>query len=682
MSVSPDLAGELVTRAFDAWMSADCGGNGPSIIFKRQPDVQCTSLEYNLHAGNANVILFRDNGWPYADAQDTLALTTLWFDRHTGEIFDVDVEINTTDFTFTTGDTDVGFNLLSTLQHETGHFLASPTRPSKTRRCSRCPTRARRRAGNSPPTMSPGSVRCTRRGTVRPTPPEPIPQDISPKCAKDQTTAKPATNDGGCSIAPGAPRPMPLGGLAFAFLASVTGALRQNRRSRALRPALVAASAAPSRRRRLLAQRLRAGCRRRPAGASARQRRPPRVVRDPAAVRQAKRRRARHELRHDRVGGRRRDLAVDLRATADLAWLPLWAGSGARDRFYGLSPEQGLAFSDDGSCSWQRAGGALASFIASDFFVDPAGGDRVLAIAAPFDPNAGVGPPSIYESTDAGTTFAATPLYAAPAGANLVGVEISRANPLVVYAAMYTTLDRHPRLLRSADGGRSWTERDIEAAIGGNEFRILAVDRADENLLYLLVKAPGLESVAVTRDAGETFETPIAISDGRITAFARLESGTVLVGSETTLANGAIIAAGYRSSDGARTFEPWRLLPQPHLLGLAERGGILYLAGKNDTDGWALATSHDEGVTLTPLSIYQDVVGIKPCVQSSCGTQCRLVASLGIWTDDLCTAAPTTPPQSSGCHCETSPTSPGGCAAMSGAALLGLVARRRRRSRS
>src|SRR6476659_9467931 len=43
-------------------------------------------------------------------------------------------------------------------------------------------------------------------------------------------------------------------------------------------------------------------------------------------------------------------------------------GPAPRDRFYALSPDTGLALSDDGSCTWQRSGGALASLVASDFF--------------------------------------------------------------------------------------------------------------------------------------------------------------------------------------------------------------------------------------------------------------------------------------------------------------------------
>ena len=30
-------------------------------------------------------------------------------------------------------------------------------------------------------------------------------------------------------------------------------------------------------------------------------------------------------------------------------------GPAPNDRYYGLSPEQGLAYSDDGSCSWHRS---------------------------------------------------------------------------------------------------------------------------------------------------------------------------------------------------------------------------------------------------------------------------------------------------------------------------------------
>ena len=132
---------------------------------------------------------------------------------------------------------------------------------------------------------------------------------------------------------------------------------------------------------------------------------------------------------------------------------------------------------------------------------------------------------------------------------------------MVIYLAMYTTPDRHPRLVRSADGGQTWAERDVEASLGANEFRILTVDPDDENVLYLRVIALGMESVAVTRDAGMTFAMPVTITKGTLSAFARLASGTVLVGGLLSLDSGGMNGTAYRSTDGGHTFVPWTLAP-------------------------------------------------------------------------------------------------------------------------
>jgi MYXO-CTERM domain-containing protein len=356
-------------------------------------------------------------------------------------------------------------------------------------------------------------------------------------------------------------------------------------------------------------------------------------------------------------------------------------GPAPRDRYYGLSPEVGLAFSDDDSCTWQRSGGPLASLVASDFFVDRRNPDRVLAVASTFDPaTLEVGPDAVFESNDAGTTFAEAPLYAAAVDANIVSLEIARSNPMVVYVALYTTPNKHPRLLRSEDGGRTWAERDVEPGIGANEFRILAVDPDDPDVLYLRVIAPGMEHVMVTRDAGMTFATPVTVTGpfgGYLTAFLRMASGTVLVGGAVNLMSGGNDGVAYRSTDGGQTFVPWTLTPAPHILGLAERDGVLYLAGKNYSDGWALATSRDEGLTIEPLSKYDDIRGIKPCALSACGDQCSLVASQAVWTNDVCTGA-LLPPPPGGCHCAAAPPGPG---AGAWALLVGLLAVGRRSRR-
>jgi hypothetical protein len=311
-------------------------------------------------------------------------------------------------------------------------------------------------------------------------------------------------------------------------------------------------------------------------------------------------------------------------------------GPSPRNRTYALSPVSGLAYSDDGTCTWQRAGGVLATALASDYFIDRTDGNRVLAIAAGREPSGNLSPQSVYASSDGGATFADTALYTAPASTNVVGLEIAQSDPKVVYLAMYGYPGRHPSLARSADGGGTWETVDVEAALGGNEFRILAVDPEDANLVYLRVVAPTQEEVWTTRDGGRTFERVVEAANGQLQAFARLVSGTVLVGTSTNLPGGGSAGGGYRSVDGGHTFLPWTLCPQPHIVGLGERDGTLYIAGKNYSDGWALATSTDEGLTLTPLSTYDQVRGVAACAASTCAAACASEVMAAVWEGAVC----------------------------------------------
>jgi hypothetical protein len=202
--------------------------------------------------------------------------------------------------------------------------------------------------------------------------------------------------------------------------------------------------------------------------------------------------------------------------------------------------------------------------------------------------------------------------------------------------------------------------------------------------------------LAVTRDGGMTFATPLTIANGAVSAFARLASGTVLVGALINLAGdgGGTMGAGYRSTDGATTFQPWTLQPQPHLVGLGERvtGGqsTLYLSGKNYSDGWALAISTDEGATVMPLMRYDQVAGIRPCVQQLCLASCISVEKQAVWDLSVCgadggaaDAGTPGPPASSGCHCAAggSGLGPGVGAALLAAAAFSRARRRRCRAR-
>ena len=138
------------------------------------------------------------------------------------------------------------------------------------------------------------------------------------------------------------------------------------------------------------------------------------------------------------------------------------------------------------------------------------------------------------------------------------------------------------------------------------------------------------------------------------------------------------------------SFQAWTLSPQPHLVGLAERvvsgQSTLYLSGKNYSDGWALASSTDEGMTVTPMMSYDEVSGIKPCVQQTCADTCNYEEMQAIWDPHVCTGSDggagdggtPSPPASSGCHCAAGgPPAPGPPGLLLAAAALCSRLRRR-----
>jgi len=123
--ISYEAAHAAIVAGFSQWLNADCGdGKKPGIGVSDYGPVDCREPEYNQDAPNANVFMFRDDDWPYANAIDTLALTTLIYDAETGEIYDADVEVNTHESAMAVdnvGPFDIDFN--SVITHEIGHFL-------------------------------------------------------------------------------------------------------------------------------------------------------------------------------------------------------------------------------------------------------------------------------------------------------------------------------------------------------------------------------------------------------------------------------------------------------------------------------------------------------------------------------------------------------------------------------
>jgi MYXO-CTERM domain-containing protein len=118
----------VVANAFSKWSKASCaGGTTPSFDMQDTDalygPVECGDHEFNKHAANASVWMFRDDRWPYRDPKNTIALTSVSVDLDTGRILDADVEINSFGTRITNSDTNAGADLESIVTHEAGHFL-------------------------------------------------------------------------------------------------------------------------------------------------------------------------------------------------------------------------------------------------------------------------------------------------------------------------------------------------------------------------------------------------------------------------------------------------------------------------------------------------------------------------------------------------------------------------------
>ena len=123
---SPSISHDQLTRATDlafrAWRETTCPGinKPPSIaVTNAFGPAWCDRVEHNWGQANANLVIIRD---PWEADKNLFALTTVSVNRETGEIYDVDIEINGTQ-PLSVGPAAGRYDLQSLLTHEAGHFL-------------------------------------------------------------------------------------------------------------------------------------------------------------------------------------------------------------------------------------------------------------------------------------------------------------------------------------------------------------------------------------------------------------------------------------------------------------------------------------------------------------------------------------------------------------------------------
>jgi hypothetical protein len=133
-------ATRVADLAFHAWNTAVCSGHPPSVQAYDDGPMAVPDLSGDALAGWAScsestscdavahdVIVFDDDVWPFNDAVNTLALTTVTFGVDDGRIFEAYTEVNSAQKQLTVAEPppagSQAYDLRAILTHEAGHFL-------------------------------------------------------------------------------------------------------------------------------------------------------------------------------------------------------------------------------------------------------------------------------------------------------------------------------------------------------------------------------------------------------------------------------------------------------------------------------------------------------------------------------------------------------------------------------
>lgn len=122
LEVTPDALRAALGRSLATWSAPSCSDVALTDVG------EALAMTTNLVDGSSdglNRVVVREEGWPADVGPETLALTSIVYERDSGRILDADIDLNATVHSFGSGDpaSSDRDDVENTLTHEVGHLL-------------------------------------------------------------------------------------------------------------------------------------------------------------------------------------------------------------------------------------------------------------------------------------------------------------------------------------------------------------------------------------------------------------------------------------------------------------------------------------------------------------------------------------------------------------------------------
>lgn len=260
----------------------------------------------------------------------------------------------------------------------------------------------------------------------------------------------------------------------------------------------------------------------------------------------------------------------------------------------------GLKRGVDRGCSWSYPEDALDRVVTIDQVRHPTDGATSFVLTSP-----GAAPNRVYVTRDSGATWTPTQDIA-PGGWLSERIAVAPSDPDVIYAsgAIPPTADspRQTILYRTDDGGESWTALPFERQEGDRNILVLAVDPNDAARAFMRVNqepdGDTPDRLVRTEDGGETWTEVLTLA--KIGGFTFSPDGS------QAWIGGPEPEGLWRSDDGGGSFE--QLTEKLSIGCLAHADGALWACANNYADGFAVGRSEDGGDTFDPALVFAEHV--------------------------------------------------------------------------